>query len=199
MPAEVSSRLWGVPNVVKLLTKTAALLLLLLCVVGCQPQAQSPPNTSEKPVTKTSEPGLDPATISLQVGDETALEDLVKKQAGKVVLVDFWATWCHPCVEGFPHTVDAYEKYQEKGLAAIAVSFDDPDDEQLVRRFLAGQRARFDNLLCSWRQKDNPFTKFGLEQVPHYRLYDRTGKLRHKWDEEPKDLHTHIEALLAEK
>lgn len=179
----------------KLLTKPALLSLLLLCVVGCQTQVQSPAN----PTAKTSEPALDPATISLKLGDEKTLEELIQKQAGKVVLVDFWATWCHPCVEGFPHTVDAYEKYQDQGLAAIAVSFDDPEEEQTVRRFLAGQRARFDNLLCNLRQKDNPFTKFGLEQVPHYRLYDRTGKLRHKWDEEPKDLHTHIEALLAEK
>ncbi|QDU26836.1 Thiol-disulfide oxidoreductase ResA [Anatilimnocola aggregata] len=177
-----------------------ACCLLLVAVVGCSVESSNTAGpTAEVTTTPVVESAaIDPATISVQVGDEKALEELIKKHKGQVILVDYWATWCHPCVEGFPHTVDAFEKYEKQGLTAIAVSFDDAEEEPKVRKFLAGQRARFDNLISSLPQGSENFERFGIEQVPHYRLYDRTGKLRHKWDAAPKDLDAQVTVLLAE-
>lgn len=53
-------------------------------------------------------------------GREVDLEQL----KGKVVLLDFWATWCPPCIEELPHMRDAHERYHKDGLVVIGVSFD---------------------------------------------------------------------------
>ncbi len=150
-----------------------------------------------KPVEQT--PAFDPATINVKVGDEKALDALIAKQKGQVVFVDYWATWCEPCVEFFPHTVETYDKYHDQGLTAIAVAFDAPEEEAKVRRFLAEHRAGFENLICSYDPGAEAFEKFKIELVPHFRLYDRQGKLRAKWDAAPRDLDAKVKELLAEK
>ena len=45
-----------------------------------------------------------------------------KKLKGKIVLIDFWATWCRPCVQAMPHLQKVWEKYKDKGLVVIAIS-----------------------------------------------------------------------------
>jgi thiol-disulfide isomerase/thioredoxin len=125
---------------------------------------------------------------------------MLADQKGKVIMVDFWATWCPPCVENFPHTVGLANLYCDQGLAMISVSLDDPDDFTKVNRFLVTQRATFFPTLIS---KDGGGTAsveaFELEEsVPHYRLYDRQGKLRHSWNGTPEDIEERIKELLAE-
>lgn len=185
------------------LTVACALLLL----AGCEAEVvRVPPRTtttsapsSEASAHKAPLPAFDPATISVKAGDEKALEALIAQHKGKVVFVDYWATWCEPCVEFFPHTVETYDKYHAQGLTAIAVSFDAVDDEAKVRRFLSKERAGFENLICSYDPGAEAFEKFGIDLVPHFRLYDRQGKLRAKWDAAPRDLDAKIKELLAEK
>jgi thiol-disulfide isomerase/thioredoxin len=116
-----------------------------------------------------------------------------------VVFVDYWATWCEPCVEYFPHTVEMHRKYKDQGLATIGVSFDEPDEEQTARQFLAEQGADFEHLLNSYGVGTEATEKFNLDQVPHFRLYNRQGELVKKWDEKPTDADKLIEGLLAEE
>ncbi len=153
---------------------------------GCTPA----PTSTSVPITK----------INLVRGDAAALNELVASHKGKVVLVDYWATWCLPCVENFHHTVDLSKKYGDKGLAAISVSFDLLEDEAKVRDFLAKQGASFDNLISS---HDNVGQKsaadFDIGPLPEYRLYDREGKLIKKWESgvDQAELDKKIQELLG--
>lgn len=172
------------------------LLILVVLVAGCGETntnvSSSSPNGSE------SAAALKPADVRLTVGDEKALDAMIAAHKGKVVFVDYWATWCHPCVEYFPHTVEMSRKYKDQGLQTIAVSFDELEDEAKAREFLAKQGADFENLLSKYGVGTEANEAFQIEQVPHFRLYDRKGQMRHKWDAKPEDADEKVRELLAE-
>jgi thiol-disulfide isomerase/thioredoxin len=140
-----------------------------------------------------------PPGQQLLVGDGQKLRDLIAAHKGQVVFVDYWATWCEPCVAAFPHTVEISRKYKDKGLATIAVSYDELADKEKVVKFLADQGAHFENLLSSYDGVGTEAAKdFDVEVLPTFLLYDKQGKLRHKWEEKAADIEQKIEALLAE-
>ena len=61
-----------------------------------------------------------------------------KTLAGKVVLVDFWATWCGPCVAEIPNVLEEYEKYHDKGFEVVGISLD--QDRQALEKVRAMRR-----------------------------------------------------------
>ncbi|WP_254512456.1 TlpA family protein disulfide reductase [Anatilimnocola floriformis] len=185
---------------------TPCLLVVVLLFTGCEAEVvKVPPRVRNASLpgapasTSSAAATFEPATIAVKVGDETELAAMIAAHKGKVVFVDYWATWCEPCVEFFPHTVETHDKYQGQGLTTIAVSFDAASEEEKVRRFLAKERVGFENLICSYDPGTEAFEKFGIDLVPHFRLYDKQGKLRAKWDAAPKDLDAKVKELLAEK
>jgi thiol-disulfide isomerase/thioredoxin len=171
--------------------------LCLLALAGCQPTANSP----AKPAAASAV--LKPEDVKLVTADGKALDELIAKHKGEVVLVDYWATWCLPCVQNFPHTVELAKKYRDKGLATIAVSFDRLDDEPKVREFLASKGTDFENVISSHDSVgQRAFADFDVGPLPEYRLYDREGKLIQKWEgqaEEINKLAARIEELLGAK
>ena len=168
-----------------------ALLSIAVALVGCD--QSGPSGNSPLPVASTNE-------IQVSQGDAKALQAIVDKHKGEVVFVDFWATWCGPCVEGFPHTVELSKKYKGQGLATIAVSFDSLENEGAVREFLKKQGAEFDHLLSKYDGvSQKAAIDFDVEALPQYRLYDRQGKLRHKWEGKSEEIEPAIQTLLAEK
>jgi thiol-disulfide isomerase/thioredoxin len=184
-----------------MITQRLAGLLALGCAtaIGCiQPIYEEKAAPAAKTVELPSP--SEPQAVSLVIGDEQKLAAMLGQHRGKVVFVDFWATWCAPCVKSFPHTVATFEKYKDKDFATIAVSFDSLADEAKVRKFLAEMGARFENLLSSYDDAGPAVSEaFGTGPLPEFRLYDRSGKLRHKWTAKPQDLDARIEELLAEK
>lgn len=166
-------------------------ILVIATMVGCDQST-----TSTGPATDRPEQAKN---IQLTVGSIDEFNKLLADNKGKVILVDFWATWCGPCVENFPHTVELAHRYEGEGLVTIAVSLDDPDNEANVRAFLAAQdNVSFDNLLSKDGGGQKTAEAFGLSgAVPHYRLYNRAGEMVMAEDGLPDDLEQRIKELLA--
>jgi thiol-disulfide isomerase/thioredoxin len=178
-----------------------AIVVGTLVCVGCQASASLPGNSPQvTPVAAESATGLKPADIKLVKGDAKSLAAMIAEHKGNVVFVDFWATWCGPCVEGFPHTVEISKKFKEQGVATIAISFDNLESEPAVREFLSKQGADFENLLSKYDGvNQEAAVDFAVDAVPQYRLYDRQGNQRYKWVGQSDEIEAKIQELLAEK
>ena len=112
----------------------------------------------------------------------------LKELKGKVVLVDFWATWCPPCIEELPNVVENYKKYRDRGFEVVGVSLD--VDKDALDRFVAGENPTKDKLewvTLFWKEAgesseanpyENPLAKeFGVDGVPSTFLVDQEGKV----------------------
>jgi thiol-disulfide isomerase/thioredoxin len=81
------------------------------------------------------------APPSLTPLDEAAFRRMVTSHRGKILLVDFWATWCSPCREELPKLVDLYTAQKSKGLDFVTISCDEPEQEASAAIFLRTQKA----------------------------------------------------------
>lgn len=93
---------------------------------------------------------------------------------GKVVAVNFWATWCHPCKVEIPALTRFYERYQDKGFVLLGVLADDVDNTEL-EAFAREFGLRYPVIRLDYEVGD----AFGLPRgYPTTYVYDRTGRLR---------------------
>jgi peroxiredoxin len=95
----------------------------------------------------------------------------------KVVLIDFWATWCVPCVKELPHLQRFQDAYGEKGLQVVTISIDGPDSVADVSAFVARYHFSFPVLLDTESRVVSVYNPSLL--VPHSVLVDRSGVIRH--------------------
>jgi thiol-disulfide isomerase/thioredoxin len=112
-----------------------------------------------------------PFAVTTTDGQRISLDDL----KGKVVLIDFWATWCGPCREALPHVRDIAKNFQGQPLVVLSVSLD--DDEQKWKAFVEKNG-------MTWPQyRDGGFggpvaRLFGVEAIPHTFTIDADGVLQ---------------------
>ena len=139
------------------------------------------------------------------VNDGGLVKKAVKERAGKVVLVNFWATWCEPCVAEFPALVKLGKKYRDQGLEVITISYDWEDDiDSKVVPFLEKHEADFTHFLQGLEAVDQDFLldiDKGLKgNLPSTLVYDREGNRRHliAGELDPDDLESKIKALIEQ-
>ncbi len=112
-----------------------------------------------------------PFAVTTTDGQSISIDGL----QGKVVLVDFWATWCEPCREALPHIRDVARKFQGQPLVILSVSLD--NDEQKWKEFVAKNQ-------MTWPQyRDGGFagpiaTMFAVRAIPHTFTIDADGVLQ---------------------
>ena len=114
---------------------------------------------------------IDGMTLDGQVFDWT-------KYDGKVVLVDFWATWCGPCLEEIPRLKTLYEKYHDKGFDVVGISVD--RDLAALEKGLAKHQFPWVNLSDEKRKEAGQMAmsgRFGISAVPRCILVGRDGKV----------------------
>jgi thiol-disulfide isomerase/thioredoxin len=110
---------------------------------------------------------------------------------GKVVLVEFWATWCGPCVAGIPHLNELQSKYRAAGLQVISLT----DDElATVKDFQKNARLPIKYTVGVGSRLS---ATYGVTSIPHAFLVGRSGKLL--WHGHPSECEERIEAALEEK
>jgi thiol-disulfide isomerase/thioredoxin len=94
---------------------------------------------------------------------------------GKIVLVDFWATWCVPCRIELPNVINAYQKYHDKGFEVIGVTLD--TEQQPMLDFTKENNMPWPQYFDGLRWDNKLAMKYGIESVPMNYLLDGNGKI----------------------
>ena len=105
-------------------------------------------------------PAADASRLTGEI-DAPGLAAAVAKEKGRVVLVNFWATWCVPCRQEFPDLVKLDKAYRSRGLTVIGVSTDLAKDLPAVEKFLASSKPDFAN----YRKKSGGDDQVFIEAV----------------------------------
>ncbi len=106
------------------------------------------------------------------------LKQEILKHRGKVVILDFWATTCPPCIKSFPKFIEMQQKHGDKGLVVISVSLDDAKDEERVEganKLLTRWKSPLRNLILD-DPTDAWTKKLDYVGLPFYYVFDRQGK-----------------------
>ncbi|MBI3995974.1 MAG: TlpA family protein disulfide reductase [Nitrospirae bacterium] len=170
-----------------------ALPLLLL---GCD---QATPNTAATAISKEEAPKIGYLAPNFRLinldGEDVSLIGMT----GKVVFINFWATWCGPCKAEMPSMETLYQDYKDKGLEMLAVS-SDMEGALVVQPFVEKLGLSYPILLDTDFRVDD---KYMIQSLPTTILVDRNGVITHRimgaWNWDSPESRNMIEKLLKTK
>jgi cytochrome c biogenesis protein CcmG/thiol:disulfide interchange protein DsbE len=164
------------------------------------PPAATPPPASAPPASadKDAPPAAPEFALSNVAGGTLRLSDL----RGKVVLLDFWATWCGPCRAGIPHLNELYKANKGKGLEVVGISVDRGQGAvsglEVVRNFTQKMPIEYSLVMA-----DGATVRAygGIQSIPTAFLVDRAGRVRKRYvGLQPQQVFEHdVKELLAEE
>lgn len=144
-------------------------------------------------IQATAQPAVGDQAYEITLPDIKGNVQKLSDNKGKVVLIDFWASWCGPCRKANPDLAAIYTKYREKGFEIFGVSID--DEKKAWKKAIQADR-------INWKQVHAPggwdapvALEWKLEQIPASFLIDQQGKVIAK-DPTKEDLENHLKNLL---
>jgi len=99
----------------------------------------------------------------------------IASRKGKVVLIDFWATWCAACVQEMPDVIDIYDKYHDQGLEILGVSMD--VNKPKLDAYLIGAGVKWPQFFDGQYWDNKLAAQYGVDSAPTTYLLDRDGKI----------------------
>jgi peroxiredoxin len=173
-------------NKMKAKKLSCLILILMLIISGCRKkESESTQKTevetevnSAKPVADTtpSKTGGNPApafTLQDLNGKTVSLADF----KGKVVILDFWATWCPPCIKEIPDFIELYERYKDKGFEMLGISLDQAGIS-VVQSFAQKNKINYPIMMTDG-QVHNAYG--GITSIPTTFVIDPAGNIRKKY------------------
>ena len=112
------------------------------------------------------------ASVLLVLSASASGDELIAGREGKVVVVDFWASWCGPCRRSFPWMNAMLDKYADDGLVIVAVNLD--KERSAADAFLAEVPANFD---IEFDPDASIAREYGVEAMPSSFIFGRDGEL----------------------
>lgn len=104
------------------------------------------------------------------LSDLDGIERTLSEQKGKVLLVDFWATWCPPCRDEIPHLKELHASYKDKGLVVWGVGL---DDEEKLREFVSENGIEYPILVGD----ESVSQKYDIQGIPTTILYNKKNEI----------------------
>ncbi len=146
-----------------------SLILAFIAAIICLSSCTSKQNSASGVKHLTNRPMAADFTLKDENGATVKLSDY----RGKVVLLNFWATWCGPCQVEIPWFTDFEQKYKSEGFAVLGVSMDD-DGWAAIKPFVADRKINYRVLLGN----DSMAQLYGgLDSLPTSFIIDRDGKV----------------------
>jgi thiol-disulfide isomerase/thioredoxin len=172
----------------------AKLLLLALILLGAVAAlwAVTALRPSDEPGTTVEAEGEMPAISGTTLTGESISPDLYR---GKVVLVNFWATWCGPCRREQPALQRLWEEYEDRGVQFIGVDF--MDDDAAGREYLREFAVTYPSVTDDGQLSNG----FGIPYLPATVIVDRGGEMRFRLlgEQSEASLRAPLEDLLASR
>lgn len=116
------------------------------------------------------------------IGTTEELKQVFESNKGKVVLVNFWATWCKPCVSEFPELLKLYANYKDKGFALVFLSLDDLSEvDTKLKPFLKKNNVDFTTYYNTFQKPEeliDYIDKSWVGAIPSTYIYDKEGNLK---------------------
>ena len=141
--------------------------------------------SASTPILQSAEIGEPAAPLEIAEWVKGDAVDLAAAKGKKVVVVEFWATWCGPCRTSIPHLTELQKKFRDRGVVVVGVS---DEASSKVQPFVDGMGEKMDYTVAIDRDRKTSagyMTAYGINGIPHAFVVDKEGRIA--WHGHPMD------------